>query len=53
MKKQAPKLVKYHYIAQYTIETHDQTDFVKDVYFIEVESGKQERLFRNSRASVV
>ena len=29
MKKQAPKLKNIHYIAQYTIETHDQTDFVK------------------------
>lgn len=32
------KVKNIHYIAQYTIETHDQTDFVKDVYFIEVES---------------
>ncbi len=32
------KVKNIYYIAQYTIETHDQTDFVKDVYFIEVES---------------
>ncbi|CDR66294.1 phosphohydrolase [Staphylococcus schweitzeri] len=32
------KVKNIHYIAQYTIETNDQTDFVKDVYFIEVES---------------
>lgn len=32
------KVKNIHYIAQYTIETHDKTDFVKDVYFIEVES---------------
>ncbi|MDN8766354.1 NUDIX domain-containing protein, partial [Staphylococcus aureus] len=32
------KFKNIYYIAQYTIETHDKTDFAKDVYFIEVES---------------
>lgn len=32
------KVKNIHYIAQYRIETHDQLQFVKDVYFIEVDS---------------
>ncbi|CDR58928.1 phosphohydrolase [Staphylococcus argenteus] len=32
------KVKNIHYIAQYTIDIHEKTDFVKDVYFIEVES---------------